>query len=233
MSGPAPRRFEAVVLDLDGTLVDSVGDIADALDRALREAGLAGFDESAVKRMVGGGSRRLVERALAATGVGAEPEVVERVLQAFLAAYRAAPCVRTELYPKAREVLEGFAGQGIRLGICTNKPTDVTEAILSGLGVRRLFGSVIGSAPGVPLKPAPDMLRRTVAELDVPAAAAIMVGDGAADVGAARALGVPVVLLAHGYSATPVAELGADAVARAFDDLPGVLAALKAQAGRY
>jgi phosphoglycolate phosphatase len=233
VSGAAPRRFEAVVLDLDGTLVDSVGDIADALNRALCEAGLAGFDESAVKRMVGGGGRRLVERALAATGAGFEPELVERVLQAFLAAYRAAPCVRTELYPKAREVLEAFSGQGIRLGICTNKPADVTEAILSGLGVRRLFGSVIGSAPGVPLKPAPDMVRQTLAELEVPATAAVMVGDGAADLGAAHALGVPVVLLAHGYSATPVSELGADAVAHGFGDLPGVLAALKVQAGRY
>lgn len=233
MSGLAPRRFEAVVLDLDGTLVDSVGDIADALNMALGGAGLEGFDESAVKRMVGGGSRRLVERALAATGMGAEPELVESVLQVFLAAYRAAPCVRTELYPKAREELEAFAGQGIRLGICTNKPADVTEAILSRLGVRGLFGSVVGSAPGVPLKPAPDMLRRSLAELGVPAAAAVMVGDGAADVGAARTVGVPVVLLAHGYSATPVTELRADAVASGFGDLPSVLAALKARAGRY
>ena len=224
MSAGAPRPFEAIVFDLDGTLADSIGDITDALNLALGQFGLAGFAEASVKRMVGGGSRRLVERALADAGREPEIHLVEGILQAFLAAYRAAPCVRTMLYPRAREILEMFAGRGVWLGVCTNKPADLTEAILSGLGVRSLFDSRIGSAPGVPLKPAPDMLRRTLAELGVAPAAAVMVGDGAADVGAARAVGARVVVMAHGYSATPVAELGAHAVARDFGDLPRALA---------
>jgi phosphoglycolate phosphatase len=232
VSATAPERFAAVVLDLDGTLVDSVGDIADALNIALGQVGIVGFDEASVKRMVGGGSRRLVERALAAAGVAPEPEIVKSLLEAFLAAYRAAPCVRTRLYPGARGVLDGLRADGIRLGVCTNKPAEITEAILDRLALRPVFQSVVGGGRGLPLKPAPDMLERALAELGVATAAAVMVGDGAADVGAARAAGVPVVLLAHGYSATPVGELGADALASGFEDLPRALAALQVQAVR-
>jgi phosphoglycolate phosphatase len=232
VSATAPGRFAAVVLDLDGTLVDSVGDIADALNIALGQVGIVGFDEASVKRMVGGGSRRLVERALAAAGVAAGPEIVKSALEAFLAAYRAAPCVRTRLYPGARGVLDGLRADGIRLGVCTNKPAEITEAILDRLALRPVFQSVVGGGRGLPLKPAPDMLERALAELGVATAAAVMVGDGAADVGAARAAGVPVVLLAHGYSATPVGELGADALASGFEDLPRALAALQVQAVR-
>jgi phosphoglycolate phosphatase len=224
------RRLEAVVLDLDGTLADSVGDITDALNCALGQAGLAGFNEASVKRMVGSGSRRLVERALAAEGP-LQPSSVDRVLEVFLAAYRAAPCARTTLYPETRNALEALAARGIQLGVCTNKPADLTEAILCRLRIRGLFRSVVGGVPGVPLKPAPDMLVRSLAELGVSPTAAVLVGDGAADVGAARAAGVPIVLLAHGYSATPVAELGADAVASGFRDLQRALRNLQYSAG--
>jgi phosphoglycolate phosphatase len=233
VNATAPVRFEAVVFDLDGTLVDSVGDIADALNAALYRSGLDRIDdETSVKRMVGRGSRRLVERALAVAGVAAEPEIVTSLLDAFLAAYRAAPCVRTSLYPGARGVLEGLRADGMRLGVCTNKPAEITDAILDRLAIGALFHSVVGGGQGLPLKPAPHMLERALAELGVAAGAAVMIGDGAADVGAGRAAGVPVILLAHGYSATPVGELGADALASGFEDLPRALAALQVQAVR-
>ena len=115
---------------------------------ALGQAGIEGFDEASVKRMVGGGSRRLVERALAAAGVAAGPEIVNSLLEAFLAAYRAAPCVRTRLYPGARAVLDGLRADGIRLGVCTNKPAEITEAILDRLALRAACSRASSAAGG-------------------------------------------------------------------------------------
>lgn len=199
---------EAAVFDLDGTLVDSAPGIALALSTALAAHGLAAIDLAKVKTMVGGGARRLVERAIAdRTGIDPEP-----VLAAFLAAYRAHPAAGTVLYPGAGDLLAALRRRGTRLAICTNKPLDLTQTIVSALGLADAFDTVTGSTEGLALKPDPAMLRITLETLGVAPRSAVMIGDSEADVGAARGAGCPVVLLAHGYSATPVAELGADAI---------------------
>jgi len=221
---------EAILFDLDGTLVDSAGGIAAALNESLAAHGLAPFAVAAVAAMVGGGVRRLIERALESAGAGGDARLVDDTLARFLAAYRAAPTRASPLFPEARETLRAFADSGIRLGVVTNKPDDISRLILVEHGVAPFFGSIVGSLPGRALKPAPDMIAIALAELGVGGGNAILIGDSKADVGAARAFGISVILLAHGYSHGDVHALGADAVAAGFGSLPAALAQVRARA---
>lgn len=222
----AERWPRAVVFDLDGTLVESVGDIADALNASLAGAGLAEFAESDVRLMVGGGAKVLIERALGRLGRDGDAETGDRLLRDFLVAYRAAPARRTVGFAGAEEVLQSLGASGRRLAICTNKPADITREVLAALGYARYFASIVGSAPDLPPKPHAAMLQKALGELGAQTADAVMVGDSLTDLETARAAGVKVVLLSHGYSARPVHELGADAVARDLAAVPAALAGL-------
>lgn len=218
-------NLAAVVFDLDGTLVDSVPDIAAAVNVALKHAGRIALEDAAVAGMVGGGSEMLIARALQASGGSASGEpLLADVHTAFLAAYDGTPCRYSKLYPHARETLDLLIAQGIRLAICTNKPQPITQSVLAALGIADRFASVIGGRDGLPLKPAADMLLQALAELDVTPERAAMVGDSPADAGAARAAGTRLVLLSHGYTAAEVLEaLRADALLPGFTGLPAAL----------
>jgi phosphoglycolate phosphatase len=225
---PMPQAVRAAIFDLDGTLADSAPDIAAALNRALRASGHAVLPVADVVAMVGHGAQRLCERALSASGVGADSAATERLLADFLAAYAAAPCVETRLYPGALETLQALRADGWRLAVCTNKPQALADPIVAALGIAPCFDAVVGGRAGLALKPAPDMLRLAIVEAGAQAGIktamrAVMIGDSAADCSAGQAAGVPVVLLAHGYSSAPVASLGADAM---LDGFAGLTAAL-------
>ena len=217
------RQPRAVIFDLDGTLADSAPDIAAALNASLEGRGLETLSLAAVKLLVGGGARLLTERALAANGIVGDAIRIDTLLADFLDRYRAEPYVRTQLYPGARDALEQLAARGFALGVATNKPDDLTQAIVDGLGIRTYFGSVIGSVPGLALKPAPEILFKVCAALGAGPAEAIMVGDSAADLGAARAAGMGCILFTHGYSSKPVHTFGAAAVVTGFAELDEAL----------
>lgn len=220
-------RLEAVLFDLDGTLAHSAPDIAAALNIALSEAGLPSLDLAAVVEMVGGGARLLVERALAASGDPAGAVPAEQVLAGFLRAYEATPCLMTVLYPGAREAVAALGARGLRLGVATNKPERLTRAILDRLGISGHFSAIAASRPGLALKPAPDLLLAALADLQVEPAQAILVGDSKADVGAARAAGLRVALMQHGYSREPVEALRPDLVLDGFGEIVDSLGLLR------
>ena len=219
--------MRAAIFDLDGTLADSVADIAAALNRVLVEEGIAPLEVPVVTGMVGAGARRLIERALIERAVAFDTARLDRLWVRFVDRYDAYPCVHTRLYPGVRDVLEGLRAEGWLLGVCTNKPQSTADLVIDELDVRGLFGAVVGGREGVPLKPAGDMILQALADLGAEAGHAIMIGDSAADVGAARAAGVPVVLMSYGYTAgVPVAEMGADAVVDQFSELRAAMGAL-------
>ena len=216
----------AVVFDLDGTLIDSVGDIADVLNACLSEHGIAPFDEPTVTTMIGGGARLLVERALTRLGRVDESLLLDRLHHDFERRYHALGAGRSEVFPGGRELLASLSAQGIGLGICTNKPEPITLKALAGLGLASTFGAVVGETPALPRKPHPAMLLAAVERLGAAPGHAVMVGDSAADVGAARGAGIPVVAVSFGYTTTPAADLGADAVIDHLSELPAVLTRL-------
>jgi phosphoglycolate phosphatase len=213
----------AAVFDLDGTLVDSLPDIAAALNVALCEAGHRALAQADIAGMMGHGSEALVARAVAAVA-GDTPAIAAALHTRFLAAYAAAPCRLSKLYPGAIDTLEALATQHVALAICTNKPAGITSQVLQALQLSHRFACVIGGRSGVPLKPAPDMLLQALQAIGAPADGAVMVGDSAADAGAARAAGTRLVLMRHGYSRVSVDGLGADAVLDGLAQLPAALA---------
>jgi len=220
-----PDWPRAVVFDLDGTLIDSIGDIADALNATLATRGLSALPEERIKQMVGAGVPELVRRGLSAHGVDAAD--VEPFVRELVERYSAQPAARTRLYDGARELLGALRDAGVKLGVCTNKPQGITELVLDELGIAAHFGAVVGTTPDLPRKPDPAMLRAALDRLDIPVLDAVMIGDSASDVGAARALGVPVIVLRSGYGKEAADTLGADMVIASLTQAQSAIDALR------
>ncbi len=225
----ARGRGRALLIDLDGTLVDSLPDLMTAINRLLAAEGRATLAAEEVRLMVGDGAARLVERAFVARGglagdCGGKslPDLVER----FLAIYEADPVARTRPYPGAAETLAALAAAGWRLAVCTNKPEAASRKVLDGLGLAPLFQAVAGGDSFPVRKPDAGHLLGTLGGLGVEPKRAVMLGDSANDLQAARNAGLPVILVSFGYTRTPARALGADAVIDAFAELPDALARL-------
>lgn len=221
---PFPR---AVVFDLDGTLIDSAGDIADVLNGCLVEDGIAPFDEPAVVTMIGGGAKVLVERALERLGRGHETALLDRLFEKFATRYEALGAGRSVPFPGAVDLLADLSGAGVGLAICTNKPEDITRRVLDQLDLTRWFGAVIGESPRLPRKPAPDMLLAALAGLGASPADAVMIGDSAADIGTAKSAGVRSIAVSFGYTTIPPRQLGADLVIDHLSEVPAALSKLR------
>ncbi len=228
MSAPENTPGDAAVLvcDLDGTLVDSLPDLAAAVGELLEAEGRPGLSHEAVAAMVGDGVPKLIERALAATGgVPAEAGLAAMVAR-YMPIYEARLTELTRPYPGAIETLKALKAAGWRLAVCTNKPEAPSRAIIAGLGFDGLFEAVSGGDSLAVKKPDPGHLLGLLEVLGAAPGVAVMLGDSANDILAAKAAGLPAIAIAHGYGGTPARELGADRVIEAFAELPAALAAL-------
>jgi phosphoglycolate phosphatase len=206
-----------LLLDLDGTLIDSVPDIVAALNRMGRLRGFRPLDRAEVVPMIGDGTRSLLERVFAARGT----QFDETVETPYVADYTAHSAVETKPFPGVIDTLRHFADGGWKLAVCTNKPVAPTHAILAALGIAP-FISAIGGGDSFPArKPDPRHLLGTLELAGGSVDAAVMVGDHHNDVRAAMASHVPCVFAAWGYGPLSMAE-GAAAVAERFGDLPGI-----------
>ena len=206
-----------LVLDLDGTLVDSVPDLTAALDRLMAARGLAGFAEAEVMGMVGDGVRVLVERGLAARGQVPDDTAVAD----FLADYGANAAVRTRAFPGVPETLAALAGAGWRLALCTNKPEAPARTLLAALGLEGFFAAIGGGDSFAVRKPDPGHLLATLQAAGGAPGRAVMAGDHHNDMLAAAGLGMPAIFAAWGYGGPEVGAHAA-AVAQRFSDLPGI-----------
>ena len=214
-----------LLLDLDGTLVDSVPDLAPALNRLMRARGLAPFADPEVAGMVGDGAPALVAKAFAARE--AVPD--EAAVPDFLADYGAHATDATRAFPGVPETLALLREQGWRMAVCTNKPLAPTKTLLAHLELAGLFDAIGAGDSFTIRKPDPGHLLATLALLDRPIAGAVMVGDHRNDVLAAEGAGVVCVFALWGYG-PPSAAKGAAATAARFADLPGVLVQFAASA---
>jgi len=200
----------AVVLDLDGTLVDSAPDIAGALSTALTAHGLPAVGADRVRGLLGGGAAQLVRGVLDA--VGGDPALADPVLRDYSDAYRARPAVATTVHADAREALQAWRDAGIRIGICTNKRTGLSHRVLEGTGLAPLVDVVVGIDAVPAGKPDPGHLEAALAALHVSPADALYIGDTAIDALTARRAGVAYRHVGWGHpvpGVTTIASFGA------------------------
>jgi len=207
--------MRAVIFDLDGTLIDSLPDIAAGVNHVFELRGLAALSNEQVKPMIGDGARVLLNRAFAAAGV----EGGEADYTAFETYYTAHSADLTRAYPGIEAALRDLRDAGYRLGVCTNKPQAPAVAVLQALGLAPYFGAVTGGNATPYRKPDPRHLAATLEALG--ANDAVMIGDHHNDIAAGEGLGLPVIFAAWGYG-----EADWPMVAHAASEIPGLIAAL-------
>jgi len=200
---PSLRTPSAVLFDLDGTLLDTAGDIALALSRAFADHGHEGPAPAAVRQMIGKGAPVLVERAVLAQGLNLDAAGRAALLERFFHHYgrlQELDECEAEPYAGAREALVTLHEAGLPLAVVTNKYHRFAVGLLQRLDLARHLRVVVGGDTCERRKPDPMPLHHACTQLGVAPADALMVGDSANDVEAARAAGMPVVLVPYGYT---------------------------------
>jgi phosphoglycolate phosphatase len=216
-------KAEAIIWDLDGTLVDSAPDLATALNTVLDMRGFANHSLETIRGMIGNGVPKLIERGFNAIGIRLEPEQLEQLIPIFVKVYSECATEQTRPYPQIVETLEQLRAMNIPMGVCTNKPEALSRQILEGLGLSTYFSSVIGGDTTSTRKPDPQPLLRCLQELVTEPQAGMMIGDSTVDVDAARAAGVEVGVVPWGYRSIPVESLGADFILEDLTELPKLI----------
>lgn len=231
---PGALAGAVVAFDLDGTLVDTAPDLIGTLNHLLEGEGLPPLPLDQARPFIGHGAKRLIARGFDAAGEVLAPERLEALFGRFIPHYLGRIAAESRPFPGCEAALDALAGAGARLAVCTNKPTDLSVALLDALRLSDRFAAIVGPDLAGAAKPAAEHLLRT---LDLAGGGApartVMVGDAATDAGAARAAGAHLVLVSFGYTEVPVEDLGADELIHSFDDLPGAcLRRLDACSGR-
>jgi phosphoglycolate phosphatase len=217
----------AILSDLDGTPLDTAGDIALALSRAFADHGHQGPPPAAVRQMIGKGAPVLVERAVAAQGLylaaAGQAALLDRFFHHYGRLQELDECA-AEPYPGAREALAALYEAGVPLAVVTNKYHRFATGLLQRLDLARYLRVVVGGDTCERRKPDPMPLHHACAHLGVASVHALMVGDSANDVEAARAAGMPVVLVPYGYTEGQDPRLWpCDHMVESLAELPGLL----------
>lgn len=201
-------KYKAILFDMDGTLLDTLTDMADAVNHILSVHGWPLRTTEEVRAFVGNGARRLMERAVPPEVTGGD---FEAVLTEYRDWYQSHNCVATAPYPGIPALLRTLAAAGVRIAVVSNKPDATTRAL-----AEKFFPGVLalGQREDVPPKPDPTLVRRALAQLTVSAADAVYVGDSEVDVSTARNAGLPLVAVSWGFrSRRTLTEAGAETIA--------------------
>lgn len=195
------KKPHMILIDVDGTLVDSVPDLTFCVDEMMRALGRPARGEAKVRDWVGNGVERLVARALI-DQLDGEPDAAEfqRAYPIFLDLYADNTATRSRLYPGVREGLDYLQAAGYRLGCVTNKAARFTVPLLTELGVADVFSIIVSGDTLPQKKPDPAPLLHAAAFFGVDPAQALMIGDSVSDVQAARAAGFQIVCMSYGYN---------------------------------
>ena len=210
--------LQAAIVDLDGTMVDTVGDFEQALARTLAELSLPPVDRAFITRTVGRGSMHLLTQTLA--HAGGAPELLQTAWAHYQRHYADVNGRHADVYPGVVEGLAAMRARGWKLACVTNKPRAFALALLEAKGLRPLFDEVFGGDSFERHKPDPLPLLKTCEALGTAPACTLMVGDSSNDARAARAAGCPVVLVSYGYNhGEPVADSRPDRIVDRLDQL--------------
>jgi phosphoglycolate phosphatase len=214
----AHLNLQAAIVDLDGTMVDTIGDFVVALGLTLGELGLPVVDRAFVERTVGKGSEHLLRCTLAQ--VGGDASLYEPAWAAYQRHYLAINGQHSAVYPGVVEGLQQLRAAGLRLACLTNKPTAFARPLLAAKGLDGFFEVVFGGDAFARKKPDPLPLIETCRVLGTAPAATLMVGDSRNDAEAAHAAGCPVVLVSYGYNhGEPIRDVPAQACVDRLDEL--------------
>jgi len=213
-------RYRAYLFDLDGTLVDSVPDIDQALNHALATADLPPVAESLTRHWIGHGSRTLIQQALQHHQQLADTTAIDQLIGPFLSHYKANIAVHSKIYPQVRETLSTLKQAGSKLAVVTNKLTELSEPLLKDIGLYDFFDLIVCGDTADQPKPAADPIVLCLEHFDLTPAQVLMVGDSETDVLAAKAANVDVACVRDGYNhGVDVTTLDPDFVITSFAEL--------------
>jgi phosphoglycolate phosphatase len=229
MTTTDPFPFGTIVFDLDGTLIDSAGDVGAAVNRVLADHGLAPIDGPTQRALMGEGGRVRTRQAFAMRGVALDDEALSVRVRDFVRYYAENPVGTTRAYPGVSETLQRLAVSGVRMAVCTNKYEESARDVLKRLALMPPIEDAAGADSFDVRKPHPGHVLKLLARMGADPATALMVGDSIHDVEAAHAAGLKVVAVSWGYTSTPARALGADAVIDRFDELIDTAVALAAR----
>ncbi|TNH03028.1 phosphoglycolate phosphatase [Testudinibacter sp. TR-2022] len=214
-------QFKVIGFDLDGTLVDSLPDLALSINQAFAEVGLPQAPEALVLTWIGNGADVLLARALEWSGATLDPEAIKQLKRRFGFYYGENICNKSRLFPNVKATLETLKAQGYTLAVVTNKPTKHVQPVLAAFGIDHLFSELLGGQSLPAIKPHPAPLYYLCGKFGIYPKQLLFVGDSKNDILAAHKAGCPVVGLTYGYNYNiPISEANPDWV---FDDFADIL----------
>jgi phosphoglycolate phosphatase len=215
--------MRTIVFDLDGTLIDTAPDLISTLNITLVREGMPAVPYEEARKMIGGGARGMIEKALIAEGLGGGTvefkAELDRMFGDFVDYYAAHIADHSRPFPQLESALDGLAAAGYRLAVCTNKLEWLSLRLLDTLNLTRYFAAICGQDTFGMQKPDPEVLRRTIVKAGGEPSRAIMVGDSGTDVRTARAAALPVIAVTFGYSEVPIESLGPDRLIGSYAEL--------------
>ena len=197
-----------IIFDLDGTLVHSVPDMHNAINKTLTQYNLENISEQKLQTFVGEGMLSLSKKVV--DYCGGNQELYETVFNSYRQNYSEEPYKYSTLMPGVMNALNYFHDQKIPMGICTNKRQFVTEKLIKQMNLDKFFDVVIGARDNIPLKPKPDMIQITINQFNSINGSFFMVGDTSNDIDAAKAANIKSIAVNGGYTHVDINSLGAD-----------------------
>ncbi|MDR3495379.1 MAG: phosphoglycolate phosphatase [Ancalomicrobiaceae bacterium] len=216
-----------LVFDLDGTIVDSAGDLITSLNLVMAEEGLPAIPHAAVSAIVGAGARAMIERGLRYLGEDPALRDIDDLMARFIVHYSRVMPADSRPYPGLGATFDRFEAAGWRFAVCTNKPEALSYQLLDALDISPRLSAICGGDTFAVRKPDARHLFGTIEKAGGDPADTIMVGDSRSDIEVARNAGIPVVAVTFGYADRPVGEFGPDAVIDHLDELWDAVAGLK------
>jgi phosphoglycolate phosphatase len=213
-----PGTTPTLVLDLDGTLIDTAGDLLATLNVILGKEGLPPLALGEARDMIGFGARAMLEAGFAAHDRAPPRERLDQLFADFVTHYSEHIAEESAPFPGALAALDRFSAEGWRLAVCTNKLERLARRLLDEIGIADRFAAIAGQDTFGVRKPDPRHLIETIRRAGGDPSAAVMVGDSELDIAAARAAGIPSVGVTFGYT-SPIADHGPDAIIGHFEEL--------------
>ena len=223
-------RMRTIVFDLDGTLIDTAPDLISTLNFTLARGGMAAVPYEEARKMIGGGARGMIEKALVADGRTDVKAELDRMFGEFVEHYAAHIADRSRPFPLLEAALDRLAADGYRLAVCTNKLEWLSVRLLDTLNLTRHFAAICGQDTFGMQKPNPEVLWRTIVKAGGAPDRAIMVGDSGTDVRTARAAALPVIAVTFGYSEVPIESLQPDRLISSYGELAATIRGIEAAA---